>query len=216
MSYFLSSACRFACTLVLTGCAAAAGAGDRSWLRPDALAGYAGAGTEYKLKQALLFKYEPSDESMLALELDWHLQPDNLFNRVLSRVGATLEPVVLVAYRDDRQQDIDIYEAAFYANVRWSNFPWNHKLMTTIAIGWGASYTSDITANEAQDAVDADPDEGPQRWLNYLSVEYGVALPKHPQWQLFYRLHHRSGAFSTFAANDVGSNVMGLGLRYRF
>ena len=121
-----------------------------------------------------------------------------------------------MAYRDDRQQNIDIYEAAFFANARWSNFPWNDTLMTTIAIGWGVSYTSDITANEAQDEIDTDPDEGPQRWLNYLSFEYGVALPRYPQWQLFYRLHHRSGAFGLFASNDVGSNVMALGLRYQF
>lgn len=191
-------------------------AGEPDWLRPDAIAGYVGGGTEYKLKQALLFKYESSHETMYALELDWHLEPESPFNRIFAWAGATLEPVALVAYRDDRQQKIDIYEAAFFANLRWSNFPWNERLTTTIAIGWGVSYTSDITANEVEDEENTDPDEGPQRWLNYLSVEYGFALPKYPQWQLFYRLHHRSGAFGLFAANDVGSNVMGLGLRYQF
>ena len=89
-------------------------------------------------------------------------------------------------------------------------------MRTSLAIGWGLSYTSDITADEAQDAEDVDDDEGPQRWLNYLSFEYAFGLPKYPQWDVFYRLHHRSGAFGLFAANDVGSNVMGLGIRYTF
>ena len=189
---------------------------QETWWQPDAIAGYVGAGTEYKLKQALSFKYESSQETMYAMELDWHLAPENVVNRAAGWIGATIEPVVLVAYRDDRQQDIDIYEAVGYANVKWSNFPWNHKLKTSIAIGWGLSYTSDITANEAQDAIEADPDEGPQRWMNFLSFEYGFGLPQYPQWEVFYRLHHRSGAWGLFASKEVGSNVMGLGVRYIF
>ncbi len=156
---------QFAGAIIALQWAAAIRADESHWLRPDAIAGYIGAGTEYKLKQALLFKYESSQETMAAIELDWHLEQQNLLNRAFAWAGATLEPVALIAYRDDRQQNIDIYEAAVFANLRWSDFPWNKVLKTTIAIGWGLSYTSDITANEAQDEVNTGLDEGPQRWL---------------------------------------------------
>ena len=142
----------------------------RGW-RPSTASMYVGAGTEYKFREALAFRYESSQETMYSLALDWHLAPDNAFNRAAAWLGATLEPAVLVGYRDDRNQDLDIYEFALYANLRWSRFPWNDRLPTTVAIGWGVSYTSDLTANEAMDDVEAPPDEGPQRWLNFLGVE---------------------------------------------
>lgn len=186
-----------------------------SW-RPASTSIYLGAGNEYKFRDALAFRYESAQETMVSLTFDWHLADRNPFNRAAAWLGATLEPAVLLGYRDDRQQDLDIYELALYANLRWSDFPWNDRLPTTIAVGWGASYTSDITANEAEDAVEAPPDEGPQRWLNYLVVEYGFSLPHDPRWQIFYRLHHRSGASGLFASHEVGSNVMGLGVRYSF
>ena len=206
---------RIALLLALVLIPAMAVGDDDSWLQPDSIAGWVGAGTEYKLKQALAFRYESSHETAYAIEADWELKADNPFNRAAGWIGATIEPVFLLAYRDDRQQDIGITEGALFANLRWSNFPWNNTLPTSIAIGWGVSYTDGLTANEAQDAKYTDDDEGPQRWLNYLAVEYAFGLPQYPGWQLFYRLHHRSGAFGLFAANDVGSNVMGLGLRYR-
>lgn len=186
-----------------------------SW-RPASTSIYLGAGNEYKFRDALAFRYESAQETMVSLTFDWHLADRNPFSRAAAWLGATLEPAVLLGYRDDRQQDLDIYELALYANLRWSDFPWNDRLPTTIAVGWGASYTSDITANEAEDAVEAPPDEGPQRWLNYLVVEYGFSLPHDPRWQFFYRLHHRSGASGLFASHEVGSNVMGLGVRYSF
>jgi hypothetical protein len=189
-------------------------AAGRGW-RPAAASFYVGAGTEYKFRDALKFQYESAQETMYAATLDWDLAADNPLNRGAGWLGATLEPGVLLAYRDDRQQDIDIYEFAFYGTLRWSRFPWSDTLPTTIALSWGLSYTSDITANEAEDAENTDPDEGPQRWLNYLAVEYGFSPPQHRRWQFFYRLHHRSGASGLFASHEVGSNVMGFGVRYR-
>lgn len=190
--------------------------GDQAWYQPDAVAVYVGAGSEEKFKPSLAFKFESAHETMYAAELDWHLTEQNFFNRMAGYIGAEIEPAVLIAYRDDRIQDEGIEEIVLFAHIRWSKFPWNHKLMTTIAIGEGVSYTNGLTTNELIDAADADEDEGPQRWLNFISLELTAALPAHPQWQVFYRLHHRSGAFGLFAANDVGSNVMGLGVRYMF
>jgi hypothetical protein len=46
-------------------------------------------------------------------------------------------------------------------------------------------------------------------------LEATFALPKYPQWQLAYRIHHRSGIYGVFDT-DSGSNTIGLGLRYFF
>lgn len=190
--------------------------GNKAWYKPDAFAVYVGAGSEEKFKPSLAFKFESAHETMYAAELDWHLSDENFFNRMAAYIGAEIEPAALLAYRDDRVQDVGIEEIVLFAHLRWSKFPWNHKLLTTIAIGEGVSYTNGLTTNELIDAAETDPDEGPQRWLNFISFEVTAGLPAHPQWQVFYRLHHRSGAFGLFAANDVGSNVMGLGVRYLF
>ncbi|MEL7045667.1 MAG: hypothetical protein AAGL66_11690, partial [Pseudomonadota bacterium] len=134
------------CALLLAPvplCAKEADARSGSW-RPASTSIYLGAGNEYKFRDALAFRYESAQETMLSLTFDWQLADHNPFNRAAAWLGATLEPVVLLGYRDDRQQDLDIYEFALYANLRWSEFPWNDRLPTTIAVGWGASYTSDI------------------------------------------------------------------------
>ena len=52
-------------------------------------------------------------------------------------------------------------------------------------------------------------------WLKSGMVEATFALPRHPQWQLAYRIHHRSGIFGVYDT-DSGSNTVGLGLRYFF
>jgi hypothetical protein len=54
------------------------------------------------------------------------------------------------------------------------------------------------------------------RLLNYLMFELAVAVPQRPQWTLFARVHHRSGAFGLFDGVSGGSNVVGAGVRYSF
>ncbi len=57
-----------------------------------------------------------------------------------------------------------------------------------------------------------DPD--PQRLLNYLAFELEFSHPDLPGVSLVPRIHHRSGAFGTFAPEGSGSNMVGLGLRF--
>ena len=49
--------------------------------------------------------------------------------------------------------------------------------------------------------------------LHYLLIEAAVGLPN-SNWSLVARVHHRSGIFGLFSHS--GSNVLALGLRYRF
>ncbi|MFM7265860.1 MAG: DUF3769 domain-containing protein, partial [Cyanobium sp.] len=56
--------------------------------------------------------------------------------------------------------------------------------------------------------------ENYNNFLNYLAFEVEGAVS--PQWSVVGRIHHRSGAFGTYAGVSEGSNAYLLGLRYRF
>jgi hypothetical protein len=49
--------------------------------------------------------------------------------------------------------------------------------------------------------------------LHYLVMEAAVGLPN-SNWSLVGRVHHRSGIFGLFSHS--GSNVLAIGVRYRF
>lgn len=96
--------------------------------------------------------------------------------------------------------------------VRWRQFPWNEVLRTSVAVGDGLSWASEIPALER-----AFHDEGEStQLLNYLLFEWTFGLPDVPEWDLALRIHHRSGIFGLFDGVTGGSNVLGLGLRYGF
>jgi len=100
-------------------------------------------------------------------------------------------------------------EFASSINVRWITFPWNRHLDTAVAIGGGLSVTSEVPVLEKRD-----PDNSQAATLlHYLLIEAAVGLPN-SHWSLVARIHHRSGIFGLFSHS--GSNVLALGLRYRF
>ena len=100
-------------------------------------------------------------------------------------------------------------EFASSINVRWITFPWNRYLDTSVAIGGGLSVTSEVPVLEKRD-----PDNSQAATLlHYLLIEAAVGLPS-SNWSLVARIHHRSGIFGLFSHS--GSNVLALGLRYRF
>lgn len=96
--------------------------------------------------------------------------------------------------------------------ARWSKFPWDHLIDTTVAIGNGLSYPTEVPRLERERHG---PDES-TRLLNYTLVEITFALPNVLDWSLVWRYHHRSGAFGTFDGVTEGSTVLAGGIKYRF
>ena len=90
--------------------------------------------------------------------------------------------------------------------ARWVTFPWNAYLVTTVAVGDGISYATEVP--KLEDKPDA------SQWLNYLLFEFTFALPTHPELALVARLHHRSGFYRALAPNSI--NAVGFGIKYRF
>ncbi len=96
--------------------------------------------------------------------------------------------------------------------LRWRSFPWNQTVRTSFALGDGLSWASEVPALE----LSSHTNEGATQLLNYLLLEWTFGLPSAPDWDLALRIHHRSGIFGLFDGVDGGSNVLALGLKYRF
>jgi hypothetical protein len=94
--------------------------------------------------------------------------------------------------------------------ARWTAFPWNDYLTTTIAIGEGVSVASEVPAVEIR------KNRPESQVLNYLFFEATFALPDQPNIELVTRLHHRSGIGGLINGVSDGSNYLGAGLRWRF
>ena len=91
---------------------------------------------------------------------------------------------------------------------RWHYFPWDKYVDTSLAVGDGLSYYTDVSEVEKED------DEDAQRVLNYLLVEVALGLPQYPKWDLVFRIHHRSSVFGLVGAG--GSNFVCGGIKFGF
>jgi hypothetical protein len=52
--------------------------------------------------------------------------------------------------------------------------------------------------------------------LNYVTLEYAVALSRESNWDGVIRLYHRSGAWGLYSDHDDDGLSVGLGVKYRF
>ncbi len=123
------------------------------------------------------------------------------------KISYELEGQVAVHSGGQSHQEVN---GAF--TVRWLPFPWDRYLDTSIAIGNGLSCATTEPPLEIQDSED----NRSSHWLYFILVELAFGLPANRQWELFTRVHHRSGVFGLIHEVDSGSNFIGVGIRYRF
>ena len=106
--------------------------------------------------------------------------------------------------------DQDNLEFNLPVAIRWSKFPWNHYVSTSLAYGLGPSY-----ATEKPEA-EIDLHDTTKRFLVYWFGEIAFGPPE-SNWAGIFRIHHRSGAFGLIADHgEGGSNTLAAGLKYRF
>jgi len=126
-----------------------------------------------------------------------------------------LEGEVGFGQRVGSQTEIEVWGALY---ARWTRFPWEKVVRTTVGISTGLNWASGISAFEVTESSN---DEGSQL-LHYLSPEITFALPDEPENELVIRLHHRSGGGPLFGADGIfngtwaGSQFLNIGMRYRF
>lgn len=92
---------------------------------------------------------------------------------------------------------------------RWTRFPWNETVPTSVAYASGLSFAFQ------RPNIEQRRDQEAERLLKYLMVELEAGLPHRPDLSLFFRIHHRSGVFGILS-DARGSNFVGFGIRNRF
>lgn len=110
----------------------------------------------------------------------------------------------------------DMHEAEFWGAVfvRYSYFPWNNWLYTTIAASTGLNYATGISPYEKLVAGPKQP--GGSNLMHYFAPEVTFALPDHKDRQLVIRMHHRSGGYGIVSSAYSGAQYLTVGLRCWF
>ena len=94
--------------------------------------------------------------------------------------------------------------------IRWSKFPWNHYVATSLAYGLGPSYAT------KEPAAKFDNCDSTEKFLVYWFGEIALGPPD-SKWAGVFRIHHRSDAFGLIADPNIhSSNTLAVGLKYRF
>ena len=125
-----------------------------------------------------------------------------------NRLGFELESQAVQHFGKQRHFEIN----PIVLIARWSAFPWNRSLPTTLAIGDGVS----IATTKPKHEVERRGKHDSARTLNYVMAEATFAHPCYPQWALVARYHHRSGMFGVFHGVHDASTAFAAGLKYWF
>ena len=176
---------------------------------PWAMTYYYGITSSDALGEIIEGKFHRWPEHVQSIEMAYTLSEQNFLRRFFNPIVGVVQLAGNATIRNGSNEPT-IYEFDPYITFRWANFPWNHSLNTSFAIGEGISYDSSVPAVERKNSNNT------KRLLNYLMFEATFALPSYPRLQLLARIHHRSGAYGLYRAGNSGSNVVGLGIRYLF
>lgn len=166
-------------------------------------------------------QYSPKKYDEVPFSGNWHLKQQYLgtvgvgreMTRI-SRIGSLktdlgVELEALASHHWGRYDEYQEFAGSF--NLRWHKFPWNTHLPTTLGHGIGLSYATVIPEQEVlyrrgQSA----------RLLAFMMWDVTFSLPDHPAWAVFFRIHHRSGAFGTFRGVHGAANYPCIGIKYSF
>ena len=167
--------------------------------------------TDAALVDVFVFNFGWADAKLLSGEVGYTLKENNPFQKFMSPVLNNIDVALNVTYQDDPAGTIFVFSP--FVMARWNKFPWSNTIRTTFGLGGGLSYATDIPSIEIDPA---DPDGNYKNLLHYIAVEATFALPQHKDWQLVYRLHHRSGVFGLMGAENAGNTAVQIGIRHYF
>jgi hypothetical protein len=129
----------------------------------------------------------------------------------------SIEPEFGVAKRFDKMRAAEFW-AAF--NFRWTAFPWNDYVKTSIGISEGVSQTTSLDANERMlnnfKVVGNHLVFNGSNFLNFFTPEATFALPQYDAYELLVRFHHRSGILGVVNGVHSGAQFFTVGLRAHF
>jgi hypothetical protein len=145
----------------------------------------------------------------------WEMGNSGIVATAISRRLATLfgvidlEPELGVAKRFGNTSEAELWGALYF---RFTAFPWNDIVFTTVALSTGVNYATGISDWER--AISRPSSKGSQV-LHYFSPEITFASPAYRSLELVFRMHHRSGVYGLFSEAS-GSQYITAGFRWRF
>lgn len=110
----------------------------------------------------------------------------------------------------DQNANDDFFVSNFAFQLRWVDFPWNHRLNTSFGAGLGLSYASRLYAMDRQ----RHPNEDRSHLKFNLPIFVSFALPEIPEHQVRFYIAHHSGGFGIF--DEGGVNSLGVSYAYSF
>jgi hypothetical protein len=113
---------------------------------------------------------------------------------------------------DQRFGDMHATTGWLAIDFRWTRFPWNDVVATTIALADGPSMASQVDTQERLRSLNGHGSD----FLNFASPEITFALPDHPEDELVLRYQHRSGIFGLMNGVDEASSFATIGFRRVF
>ncbi len=102
------------------------------------------------------------------------------------------------------------YNINFAGTLKWTDFPWNKYLYTTLASGVGLGYFEQINNYDRKKHVNQER----SNWKFYWPFQLTLALPKFKRHQLVLYNDHWSGGFGIF--DDGGFDTYGIAYRFVF
>lgn len=116
-----------------------------------------------------------------------------------------------IAKRFGNSQAGQQWEFDLIPMARWTYFPWNDYVYTNFRLGLiGASYVTGISEFERQ----FDSSGHSSRFLNLLVPELTVSPSKEAPFEVFVRVHHRSGVYGLINGVHGASNYISTGIRF--
>lgn len=115
----------------------------------------------------------------------------------------------------------DAFQFNIGIKAYWTNFPWNHRVRTRLAVMEGLSYTTRYLDIESQNFNRRDK-KNMSKFLNYLEFNLAFNMEdifkneKLENTYLGIGISHRSGIFGTINGVSGGSNIIVLTLEKEF
>lgn len=104
----------------------------------------------------------------------------------------------------------DYHNINFAGTLKWTDFPWNKYLYTTLATGVGLGYFEQINSYDRQRHLNKERSQ----WKFYWPIQLTLALPKFKRHQVVFYNDHWSGGFGVF--DDGGFDTYGIAYRFIF
>lgn len=178
---------------------------------------YGGKEVTTGFRRAFFLRYPPK------FIWEWRWRDNSLAAATFSRRLVTfwnslvLEPEFGIGQRFGGMHATELWAGV---NIRWTAFPWNHYVKTSIGVVEGINFATKIDPEER--LLDEPKIVGGRRifngsrFLNYFTPELTLALPRYPDYEILFRFHHRSGIFGLMNDTNAGAQFYSVGFRARF